>query len=122
MDQEHKLNLVGKRIDDFNAETKLNLKLHVEHEMEAHRKILPRGLFYGEIHEEITAAVNKTMAQYTINTDIKPKQLYSYLQSELAADPNLSKEKLHFLAYQHMAENTNSKFLKKLFNKLKKGF
>jgi len=122
MDQEHKLNLVGKKIDDFNAETELNLKLHVEHEMEAHRKILPRGMFYGEIHEEITAAVNKTMAKYTINTDIKPKKLYAYLESELAADPHLSKDKLHFLAYQRMAEKTDSKFLKKLFTKLKRRF
>jgi len=121
MNKENELNAVGQKIDNFNAETKLNLKLHVEHEMESHSRILPKGLFYGEIHEQIEAAVNKTMAQYTINTDIKPKNLYAYLESELATHPNLSKKQLHFIAYDHLAAKTDSKFLRKLFNKLKRG-
>lgn len=117
-----KLDEVSDKITDFNDETKLNLKLHVEHEMESHKKIMPKGLFYGEIHEEIAKAVDEKMAQFTKtrNTDLRPKELYNYLTGILQNQPNLSKKELHYLAYQHLAETADSKFIKKMFNKLKR--
>lgn len=114
------LNNVTHKIDKFNDETKLNLKLHVEREMSAHRKILPTGLFYGEIHEKIQTEVDRKMADFTKNTDLKPKELYTYLDSKLQDDPSLSKRQLHFLAYDHLAKTTSSKFLRKIFTTMKR--
>ncbi|WP_119327172.1 hypothetical protein [Companilactobacillus musae] len=120
MSLDKKLNNVTHKIDNFNDETKLSLKLHVEREMSAHRKILPKGLFYSEIHEEIQTEVDRKMADFTKNTDLKPKELYTYLNSKLQDDPTLSKRQLHFLAYDHLAKTTNSKFLRRIFKTMKK--
>lgn len=120
MNDDKHLDVVTKKIDDFNDETKLNLKLHVEHEMTRHKKTLPSGLFYGAMHEEIEKEVDCRMADFTQNTDLKPKELYSYLESKLVDEPSLSKRQLHFLAYDHLAKTTDSKFLKKIFKSMKK--
>jgi len=117
------LNIVSQKIANFNHETKLNLKLHVEHELETHKKILPKGFFYGAIHEQIEAVVDEKMDQFTKtqNIDFKPKELYGYLAAQLKTSPTLSKQQLHYLAFEHLAQNSDSKFLKKIFNKLRKG-
>ena len=72
MTVENDLHRITKKIDDFNDETKLNLKLHVEHEAQTHRRILPTGFFYGAVHEEIQAIVDERMHDFTKNTDLKP--------------------------------------------------
>lgn len=118
--EDKKLSDVTQKIDDFNDETKLNLKLHVEHELHEHNKILPGGLSYGIIHEEIENAVDKRMAEFTKNTDLKPKELYAYLELQLAQNPKLSKRQLHYLAYDHLARETSNRFLRKMFKTLRR--
>lgn len=115
-----KLSDVTQKIDDFNDETKLNLKLHVEHELHDHRKILPNGLSYGNIHEAIEHEVDQRMDKFTKNTKLKPQELYGYLELKLAEDPSLSKRQLHYLAYDHLANETPNRFLKKMFKKLRR--
>lgn len=116
------LSSVSQKIDNFNHNTKLNLKLHVEHEMEEHKRILPKGLFYGEVHEQIEHAVDEKMAYFTRsqNIDLRPKKLYDYLISELADHPNLSKKELKVSSYEYLAQETESKFLRKIFKKLER--
>ncbi|GEO79825.1 hypothetical protein FD29_GL001033 [Companilactobacillus mindensis DSM 14500] len=119
-DVDQQLNAVSQKIDKFNDDTKLNLKLHVEHEMEEHKRILPKGLFYGEVHEQIEQAVDEKMAYFTKsqNIDLRPKQLYAYLISELADHPDLSKKELKILAFKYLEQDAKSKFLRKIFKKL----
>lgn len=120
MDKDRQLLKVTQKIDDFNDETTLNLKLHVEHEIKAHQQILPMGL-YGATHEVIESEVNKRMDKFKQNTDLKPQELYAYLESQLETNPKLSKRQLHYLAYEHLASNTSSKFLKRIFKSMKRG-
>lgn len=118
MATDKKLSDVTRKIDDFNDETKLNLKLHVEHELHEHKKILPHGLSYGSLHEAIEREVDQRMDKFTKNTDLKPKELYAYLELQLAEKPLLSKRQLHYLAYDHLARETSNHFLKKMFKKM----
>lgn len=111
---------VTQKIDDFNSEAKLHFKLHVDHEIQSHKKLLPHGMMYSAIHEQITNGVNKRMDQFTRDTDLKPQELYSFLGQELVKHPNLSKRELHFLAYDHLEKNTKNKFLKKIYKKMRK--
>lgn len=120
MTVENDLRQITKKIDDFNDETKLNLKLHIEHEARTHRRILPTGLFYGAVHEEIQDTVDARMNEFTKNTDLKPQELYVYLQEEIKQNPTLSKRQLHYLAYDHLEQITTNKFLKKIYKKMKK--
>ena len=120
MDKEKELKDVVDKIENFNDETKLNLKLHVEHEMTEHKHTLPKGMFYGALHEEIEHEVDARMEQFTKQTDLKPKDLYTYLDQTLDEEPNLSKRQLHYLAYDHLAQTTDIKFLKKIFKKMRK--
>ncbi|MFC6176267.1 hypothetical protein ACFQAV_05415 [Companilactobacillus huachuanensis] len=120
MTESKKLSDVTQKIDDFNDETKLNLKLHVEHELHEHDRVLPDGLSYGIIHEEIEEAVDKRIDEFTKNTDLKPKELYAYLELQLAQDSSLSKRQLHYLAYDHLARETSNRFLRKMFKVMRR--
>lgn len=120
MTVEKELHQITKKIDDFNDETKLNLKLHVEHEASMHRKVLLNGLFYGAIHEGIQAIVDERMNEFTKNTDLKPQELYAYLKKQITAHPTLSKRQLHYLAYDHLEHITDNRFLKKIYKTMKK--
>lgn len=121
MDKVNQLNKVTKKINDFNEETTLNLKLHVEQEIHNHKQILPNGLFYGATHEVIDSEVNKRMDKFKENTDLKPLDLYSYLKSQFESNPDLSKRQLHYLAYEYLADTTSSKFLRRIFKSMKRG-
>lgn len=120
MDNQDRLAQVTKKIDNFNAETKLNFKLHVEHELTTHKKILPKGLAYGAVHEDIETAVDDKMAKFMKHTNLKPQELADFLEKKLDKRPDLTKRQLHYLAYEHLEKNTKSKFLKKIYKSMRK--
>lgn len=120
MDEKH-LNHFNQQIENFNQETELNLKLHIEHEIDEHRSLLPRGLFYGELHEQIASEIDRKMNDFKQHNDLNPSKLYSFLMDQIKNDPTLSKRELNLLAYGYLIRTTHSKVFKKMLKKLERG-